>query len=218
MNLKTTIVLLALILLGALGWLAVGLLNRVPPSSETLVVLEKELTPDKLTRIEVVRGDRRVVLEKGTEGWSLPGKWPVRKPEVDRLVDLLTNLRMRFAAAGRARKSGIGESRTDGGGRAHGKRPGRRQGLQAHSGGGTGPEWSLLAADLSPPGRSHGGVARRSRSGRRSGSAPGTLHAAAALPRRARGQGGRRPRRNRGAIDRQGHYRPEQGRSRGRGL
>src|SRR5262245_13496011 len=97
MNLKTTIVLLALLLAGALGWVAVWLLNRGQPANETLTVLEKELRPEALTRIEVVRGDRRVVLEKGADGWSLPGKWPVRKPEVDQLVELLTNLRSRFA-------------------------------------------------------------------------------------------------------------------------
>src|SRR5207244_7506474 len=36
-------------------------------------------------------------LERGAGGeWTLPGKWPARKAEVDELVHLLTNLRSRF--------------------------------------------------------------------------------------------------------------------------
>src|SRR3954465_6907060 len=97
MNLKTTILLLVLLALGGIGWVAVGLLNPVPPASKTLRVLQKELRPEYLTRIEVVRGGRRVVLEKGADGWALPGKWPVRKTEVEQLVETLTTLHMRFA-------------------------------------------------------------------------------------------------------------------------
>ena len=48
-------------------------------------------------REDLKQGDRRVVLEKGADGWSLPGKWPVRKPEVDQLVSVLSTLRSRFA-------------------------------------------------------------------------------------------------------------------------
>jgi hypothetical protein len=68
------------------------------PSSRSLEVLEKDVTPDRLTRIEVVRGDRRLVLERPASGgeWSLPGKWPTRKAEVDGLVAVLTSLRSRF--------------------------------------------------------------------------------------------------------------------------
>lgn len=97
MNLKTTIVLLALILLGACVWLAVALLTPARVTSETIAVLERDLRPENLTRIEVARGERRVVLEKGPGGWSLPGKWPVRQPEVEHLVGILTSLRSRFA-------------------------------------------------------------------------------------------------------------------------
>src|SRR5438874_46530 len=97
MNLKTTITLLVLIVLGGCAWLAVALLSKGSVASETLAVLEGKLQPESITRIEVVRGDRRVLLEKGADGWSLPGKWPVRKSEVEQLVAVLSSLRSRFA-------------------------------------------------------------------------------------------------------------------------
>jgi hypothetical protein len=98
MNLKTTIALLVLIALGAGAWLAVTLLTPAAAVSDTLTVLESQLQPQAITRIEIARGDRQVVLDKGADGWSLPGKWPVRKPEVDQLVAVLSGLHSRFAA------------------------------------------------------------------------------------------------------------------------
>jgi hypothetical protein len=97
MNLKTTIVLLVLIVLGGAVWVAVAMLSPGTATSETLAVLESKFQPENITRIEIARGDRRVVLEKGAGGWSLPGKWPVRKPEVEQLVTLLSTLHSRFA-------------------------------------------------------------------------------------------------------------------------
>jgi hypothetical protein len=97
MNIKTTIVLVVLILLGGAAWLGVTLLTPTGAASETLKVLESKFQPANITRIEFVRGERRVVLEKGADGWSLPGKWPVRKPEAEHLVGLLTSLHSRFA-------------------------------------------------------------------------------------------------------------------------
>src|SRR5262245_25855182 len=97
MNLKTTIALLILILLGAGVWIAVTLLGPAAVKSDTLATLERELNPGAITRIEIIHGDKRVVLEKGADGWSLPGKWPVRQPEVEQLVSELSTLRSRFA-------------------------------------------------------------------------------------------------------------------------
>jgi hypothetical protein len=96
MNLKTTIVLALLLGGGAAAWFLLGRSPAEKPS-DTLTVLEKELKPAALTRIEIERGDRQVVLERARGGeWSLLGKWPVRKLEVDQLVNTLTTLRSRF--------------------------------------------------------------------------------------------------------------------------
>ncbi len=107
MNLKTTLVLLVLVAaaaaLGAVQWfrsdLPSWLVSPPPPpaSSRSLSLLETEFTPERLTRIEVAQGERRLVLERTGDEWSLPGKWPTRHAEVNGLVTVLTNLRSRFA-------------------------------------------------------------------------------------------------------------------------
>src|SRR3954469_9684563 len=106
MNFKTTLVLLVLAAAGGvLFWVGpsvpvwVGLASPVPDAAGagTLNILEAELTPQKVTRIDVQRGDRHVILERGADDeWTLPGRWPTRKPEVEQLVSLLTGLRSRF--------------------------------------------------------------------------------------------------------------------------
>jgi len=110
MNLKTTLVLLVL-LVALSAWMLcsptlpswVGLpASQAPPvESTTAVILEKELTPEKLRRIEIRLPDRQLVLvrEGGPKGeWSLPGKWLTRPQAVQELVTLLTGLRTRFSA------------------------------------------------------------------------------------------------------------------------
>jgi Domain of unknown function (DUF4340) len=97
MNIKTTLVLLVLIALGGAAWLAVTLLTPGRAASETEVVLESKFEPANITRIEIARGEQRLILEKGPDGWSLPGKWPVRTAEAEQLVAALSNLRSRFA-------------------------------------------------------------------------------------------------------------------------
>ncbi len=107
MNFKTTLVLLVLVAAGALVGVGSWFRSELPPwlvapesaraSSRSLEVLEKKLTPDHLTRIELVQGDRRLVLQRAADGaWSLPGQWPTRKAEVEGLVALLGGLRSRF--------------------------------------------------------------------------------------------------------------------------
>ena len=60
--------------------------------------LTNELTAKDLSRIEIIRGERKVMLDQtGPDEWSLPGKWPVRPGEVKELVGTLTGLRTRFA-------------------------------------------------------------------------------------------------------------------------
>jgi hypothetical protein len=105
-NLKTTLVLLVLVGAGVAAYL-LGLAlpawlrspAPAPPASRSLELLETEFAPDRLTRIEVAQAGRHLVLERGAAGeWSLPGKWPTRKAEVEGLVALLTGLRSRFVA------------------------------------------------------------------------------------------------------------------------
>src|SRR5438067_1908506 len=104
MNLKTTIALGVLLAAGAvLYWWGVNLPPALDPlpappaaaDAGTRAALA-ELTPDRLTRIEVRRGDRVTVLERSGGDWVMPGNWPTRSAEVRRLVALLGGLRSRF--------------------------------------------------------------------------------------------------------------------------
>jgi Domain of unknown function (DUF4340) len=102
MNLKTTIVLLVLAAAAAVlllpAWF--GLTSRAPaPPTEfvALGVLDKELSADKINRIEIKNGERQVVLERGADGeWSLPGKWPARQAEAEALAKTVAGLHSRF--------------------------------------------------------------------------------------------------------------------------
>lgn len=106
MNLKTTFVLLALVVVGIVLFLfgpelpvRLGLKPRPPnpTGTGTLALLENELQLQNLTRIDVRHGDQHITLERSPGGaWALPGRWPVRKLEADRLVALLGGLRSRF--------------------------------------------------------------------------------------------------------------------------
>src|SRR5271165_5207368 len=97
MNWKITLVLAILLVLGALAWFFIPGSAKDTIAGPTNQFLEKELTPDSITRIEIGSGDRKVVLDQTAPGeWSLPGKWPVRGPEVRDLVESLTKLRSRF--------------------------------------------------------------------------------------------------------------------------
>ena len=106
MNLKTTLVLLvlvagaSLVITGTLPKL-LGLAHDAPdPAGQgTLEVMEKQLNKDAITRIVIKpRGaEQPVILERGAGGvWTAPGQWPTRKPEVEKLVTLLSGLRSRF--------------------------------------------------------------------------------------------------------------------------
>ncbi|MFL5243110.1 MAG: DUF4340 domain-containing protein [Gemmataceae bacterium] len=105
MNLRSTVVLFVLLAGGAvLAWYGPAMAPRLGLAPEkldttgagTLNILENELTPAKVTRIEVRGEGQPVTLERSGSEWSLPGKWPTRKPEVEELVRVLTSLRSRF--------------------------------------------------------------------------------------------------------------------------
>lgn len=97
MNLRTTIVLGILVLLGAGGWVAYLLLRPNTPASATLTFLES-LRGDDLKKIEVRRGkDVRVVLTREGKAWKLPGNWPLRETEAKELTEALARLDSRYA-------------------------------------------------------------------------------------------------------------------------
>src|SRR5262245_24352311 len=103
MNFRTTLLLLLLTAGGAAAFVfqndiasRFGKTASATASTETTDVLNKELSPDTLTRIEITHDGQQVVLERQGKGWTLPGGWPVRVPEVRDLVNLLTGLRSRF--------------------------------------------------------------------------------------------------------------------------
>jgi hypothetical protein len=98
MNFKTTIGLAVVAVVGGILWLVSPWHRQAPSSSESLVILEQQLKPDRLQRIEVTHDGQTVVFERGSAGeWTLPGHWPARTAEIDRLVGALTSLRSRFA-------------------------------------------------------------------------------------------------------------------------
>jgi hypothetical protein len=115
MNLKTTVILVLLTLAGAAYWASSAVLRPVTPESSTLRVLTAEITPDRLSRIEIGRAEPIIVLErKAGQAWALPGNWPVRAKEVEELVATLGGLRSRFApipiAADDPAKYGLADS------------------------------------------------------------------------------------------------------------
>jgi len=106
MNLKTTFTLIVLAGAGVLLWwygnpplpFALDLAPQPVAFEEkgTRAFLNA-LRPDKIQRIEVHAPSGITELTHKADGqWSLPGNWPVRRHEVEALVELLTNLRSRF--------------------------------------------------------------------------------------------------------------------------
>ena len=97
MNWKTTVVLAVLVALGGIAWLLLPASTPESAAGPTVRFLDNDLTPQTITRIEIMRGDHPVILERAGDGiWSLPGKWPVRTVEVNELVRTLTDLHSRF--------------------------------------------------------------------------------------------------------------------------
>ena len=98
MNLRTTIILAALVVVGGLAWFFFPGPAADEVTSPSLRFLEKDLRQGSITRIELHGSNRKVVLDRaGEEEWSLPGKWPVRTNEAKELERTLTELRSRFA-------------------------------------------------------------------------------------------------------------------------
>src|SRR5437899_1349498 len=98
MNIKTTIFLAVLTVIGGVLWLVVPWHRGAASGSDSLAVLENELKPENLEKLEIRADGRTVVLERGSGGeWTLPGHWPTRQAEADRLVRTLTSLQSRFA-------------------------------------------------------------------------------------------------------------------------
>src|SRR5262249_57654285 len=99
MNLRTTIFLLILALGGALAWWGMpkiapqlGLAERRagPKGSASLEVLDRKLTRESISRIEVNAGPEPVVLEKSAAGISaLPGQCPTPNQPPAQLLALI---------------------------------------------------------------------------------------------------------------------------------
>jgi hypothetical protein len=103
MNWKTT---LALVLLaggcGLLFWKGPQVLSRKsgPAGESESTRLVQEFSTQNLVAVEVLSGEKSLVkLQAPAFGkpLELVGNWPVRQAELDELVQLLTNLRSRFA-------------------------------------------------------------------------------------------------------------------------
>ena len=72
--------------------------NPEPVRSEAIGTLEA-LSPERITKVEVTypNGDPLVLERAATDsGWRLPGNWPLRRSEVEELVETLGTLRTRF--------------------------------------------------------------------------------------------------------------------------
>ena len=91
MNLRTTLVLGILLLIGAGGWVVFMLKRPKTTESETVAFLET-LTPKSMQRIEI----NDLILTHADNGWRLPGNWPLREQEVDDLVKTLSTLGSRY--------------------------------------------------------------------------------------------------------------------------
>ena len=77
----------------------VGLRQAAAPPTESQAALEP-LRTGTISKIELsVPGQPPLTLEKTPAGvWTQPGNWQVRDKEVSELIDVLTNLKTRFAA------------------------------------------------------------------------------------------------------------------------
>src|SRR5207302_6018353 len=102
MSLRTTLLLLLLTAGGAAAFVfqdeisaRFGRSSSPTASTETTGVLNA-LSPDTLTHVEVNHPGNQVVLERQGKGWTLPGGWPARIPEVRDLLHMLTGLHSRF--------------------------------------------------------------------------------------------------------------------------
>ena len=97
MNWKTTLVLGFFV-----GVLAMFWLDRRPAQEQSLDKTDlaplENIRAMHLRKIEIVKGNQIVKLERSSENetWSLPGKWPTRTSEVNKIVDLLLGIRSRF--------------------------------------------------------------------------------------------------------------------------
>ncbi|MGF1582945.1 MAG: DUF4340 domain-containing protein [Gemmataceae bacterium] len=98
MNYKTTLTLIALVVLGAGAWVAVEFYSSTPVNNDTDTFLDEQLTKDKLTYVEIQNGEDTVQFSRSKDGrWSLQGNWPVRQNSLEALLDLLEGLHTRFA-------------------------------------------------------------------------------------------------------------------------
>lgn len=97
MNWKTTLVLGFFVGVLAMFWLDQRPMHEQSLDKTGLAPLEN-IQASYLRKIEILKGNQIVKLERTSENeaWSLPGKWPTRTSEVNKIIDLLLGLRSRF--------------------------------------------------------------------------------------------------------------------------
>ena len=73
--------------------------QRQVPTDKTELAPLAGIQSSELRKIEIIKGTQSVKLERTSakEAWSLPGKWPTRSQEVNRLITSLLELRSRFS-------------------------------------------------------------------------------------------------------------------------
>ncbi|MFN4261014.1 MAG: DUF4340 domain-containing protein [Gemmataceae bacterium] len=108
MNIKTTLVLLFLVVAGGVVWLTsappswlpgwMGVAPMTPTETpRTVRLIPGEWTIKDLRRVEIDAGATPIRLRRASDGsWSLAGGWPTREPEVARLVESIAHWRSRF--------------------------------------------------------------------------------------------------------------------------
>lgn len=112
MSWKTTLALIVLAAAGG-GWFLYrdtrgGARPAAADSSESLRLVARDLRQDRLSRIEIVRANDRILFVHGN-GWSLDGGWPARSAEVREVVDIVSGVSTRFEPIELASNNDLGQ-------------------------------------------------------------------------------------------------------------
>jgi hypothetical protein len=116
MSLKTTVILLVLVVGAGAGWFVFSLLQSGAAANQPPEILRDDVRnslrqdrSDQAVRLVLEHGDQRVELERpaGKAEWVMPGNWPTRSEEVKKLTRLLAGLQSRFVPLPLPRKKKV---------------------------------------------------------------------------------------------------------------